>query len=60
MSALKRPSTRIGVGSRTASQRFDLVSRAVQNIVDMPDTKLRLLVQVIFQNQGKLSASKLR
>ena len=39
-------------------KRFDAASNAVQSVVDMPDPKLRLLVKLILQNQGKLAQGK--
>ncbi|MFN7919543.1 MAG: Fic family protein [Bryobacteraceae bacterium] len=39
-------------------EAFDGATRAVQAVVDMPDTKIRLLVKLLMQNEGKLSASK--
>jgi hypothetical protein len=38
--------------------RFDKGCRAVRNIVDMPDAKLRLLVRLLLQNGGTLSKTK--
>lgn len=37
---------------------FDAAFRAVQSVVDMPDTKIRLLVRLLMQNHGQLSANK--
>jgi hypothetical protein len=37
---------------------FDAAFRAVQSVVDMPDTKIRLLVRLLMQNHGQLSAAK--
>ena len=39
-------------------QSFDAAFRAVQSIVDMPDNKIRLLVRLLMQNHGILSATK--
>jgi hypothetical protein len=35
---------------------FDAAFRAVQSVVDMPDTRIRLLVRLLMQNHGQLSA----
>jgi hypothetical protein len=37
---------------------FDAAFRAVQSVVDMPDTRIRLLVRLLMQNHGHLSANK--
>lgn len=37
---------------------FDAAFRAVQSVVDMPDTKIRLLVRLLMQNHGQLSTNK--
>ncbi|MBI5282516.1 MAG: Fic family protein [Candidatus Solibacter usitatus] len=37
---------------------FDSAFRAIQNIVDMPDAKIRLLVRLLLQNNGMLAAGK--
>ena len=39
-------------------QSFDAAFRAVQSVVDMPDTRIRLLVRLLMQNHGQLSGSK--
>lgn len=39
-------------------ERFDAASRAVRDIVDMPDRRLALFVQLVLQNNGVLSAGK--
>lgn len=41
-------------------KRFDTATAAVQAVIDMPDPKLRLLVKLILQNQGKLAQGKRR
>jgi hypothetical protein len=37
---------------------FDAAFRAVQSVVDMPDTRIRLLVRLLMQNHGLLSAGR--
>jgi hypothetical protein len=37
---------------------FDAAFRAVQSVVDMPDSRIRLLVRLLMQNHGQLSAKK--
>lgn len=38
--------------------RFDQATAAVQAVVDMPDNRLRLLLKLLFQNNGQLSQAK--
>jgi hypothetical protein len=37
---------------------FDAAFRAVQSVVDMPDTRIHLLVRLLMQNHGQLSGNK--
>ncbi len=39
-------------------ERFDAASRAAREIVDMPDQRLALFVQLVMQNNGTLSTTK--
>lgn len=37
---------------------FDKVKKSIQDIVDMPDAKINLFIQLVIQNRGTLSAKK--
>jgi hypothetical protein len=39
-------------------QRWDIAREAVSNVVDMPNRKLNLLMRLLYQNRGELSANK--
>jgi hypothetical protein len=41
-------------------KRFDAATNTVRSVVDLQDSKLRLLTKLILQNQGKLAKNERR
>jgi len=39
-------------------QRWDVARNAVSSVVDMPNRKLNLMMSLLYQNRGRLSAIK--